>query len=144
MLAGRGLRARIGDHAVPEQLERDPGLGGDRPAHVQVRGVVHGSVADVLDEVRAVGKRREPDPGQALGYLGPITSQEMKQQRLPSTGFAGEDLVGQAGLEEEYNAQMEGTPGTEVLSVNSAGEELGTVKNTPAKSGDVTCRNAAE
>jgi penicillin-binding protein 2 len=84
------------------------------------------------------------DPAQALGYLGPITAQEMKQQRLPSTGFAGEDLVGQAGLEEEYNAQMEGTPGTEVLSVNSAGEELGTVKNTPAKSGDdlVTSINA--
>jgi penicillin-binding protein 2 len=84
------------------------------------------------------------DPAQALGYLGPITGQEMKQERLPTTGFAGEDLVGQAGLEEQYNTQLEGTPGTEVLSVNSAGQELGTVKTTPAKSGDdlVTSINA--
>src|SRR5450759_1017824 len=68
------------------------------------------------------------DPAQALGYLGPITAQEMKQERLPTTGFAGEDLVGQAGMEEQYNTQLEGTPGNEELSVNSAGQELGTVK----------------
>ena len=84
------------------------------------------------------------DPAQALGYLGPITGPEMKQERLPTTGFAGEDLVGQAGLEEQYNTQLEGTPGTEVLSVNSAGQELGTVKTTPAKAGNnlVTSINA--
>src|ERR1700683_2937574 len=77
MLARRGLRAGVGDHAVPEQLERDPGLRGDRPAYVQIRRVVHGSVADVLDEVRAIAERREPDPGQAfaaeLGHRVDVT-----------------------------------------------------------------------
>ena len=36
---------------------------------------------------------------QVLGYLQPITSEEMKKRGLPETGFSGVDLVGQAGLE---------------------------------------------
>src|SRR6266849_5803310 len=56
------------------------------------------------------------DPAQVLGYLGPITAEQMKQQHLPTTGFAGVDLVGQAGLEQQYNQDLQGTPGQEVLS----------------------------
>jgi penicillin-binding protein 2 len=107
----------------------------------------HKDFPAVTAGVEPVASYPQPDganPAQALGYLGPITGPEMKQEKLPSTGFAGEDLVGQAGLEEEYNAQLEGTPGTEVLSVNSAGQELGTVKTTAAQTGDdlVTSVNA--
>src|SRR5215469_12131391 len=36
---------------------------------------------------------------QMLGYLQPITPQEVAQRHLPVTGFSGVDLVGQAGLE---------------------------------------------
>ena len=36
---------------------------------------------------------------QILGYLQPITAQEVKQLHVPVTGFSGDDLVGQAGLE---------------------------------------------
>ena len=84
------------------------------------------------------------NPAQVLGYLGPITPQQMKQQHLPSTGFAGEDLVGQAGLELQYNKYLEGTPGREVLSVNSAGQQLGTVRTVDPQTGDdlVTSINA--
>jgi penicillin-binding protein 2 len=107
----------------------------------------HKDFPAVTAGVEPVASYPQPDganPAQTLGYLGPITGPEMKQEKLPSTGFAGEDLVGQAGLEEEYNTQLEGTPGTEVLSVNSAGQELGTVKTTPARTGDdlVTSINA--
>ncbi len=52
----------------------------------------------------------------------------MKQQHLPTTGFAGVDLVGQAGLEAQYNQDLQGTPGQQVLSVNSAGQQLGVVE----------------
>ncbi|HEY2129580.1 MAG TPA: penicillin-binding protein 2 [Streptosporangiaceae bacterium] len=84
------------------------------------------------------------NPAQVLGYLGPITPQQMKQQHLPSTGFAGEDLVGQAGLELQYNQQLQGTPGRDVLSVNSAGQQLGTVRTVAPQTGDdlVTSINA--
>ena len=43
------------------------------------------------------------DTAQVLGYLQPITAQEMKQRDLPETGFSGVDLVGQSGLEGEYD-----------------------------------------
>ena len=58
---------------------------------------------------------------QVLGYLQPITPQEMQTRHLPVTGFSGVDLVGQAGLEEQYDAQLRGAPGARVVSVNAAG-----------------------
>ena len=66
----------------------------------------HDEFPGVSAGVDPVARYPAPDganPAQVLGYLGPITPQQMKQQHLPSTGFAGEDLVGQAGLELQYN-----------------------------------------
>jgi penicillin-binding protein 2 len=58
---------------------------------------------------------------QILGYLQPITPEEMAQRHLPVTGFSGVDLVGQAGLEQQYDRQLRGIPGTQTLTVNAAG-----------------------
>jgi penicillin-binding protein 2 len=73
---------------------------------------------------------------QALGYLQPITPQEMQARHLPVTGFSGVDLVGQAGLEEQYDAQLRGVPGSRVVSVNAAGDVTGTVSQTAPQAGD--------
>jgi penicillin-binding protein 2 len=85
------------------------------------------------------------DAAQMLGYLQPITAQEMARRHLPVTGFSGVDLVGQAGLEEQYDRQLRGTPGRQVLSVNAGGEVTGVHRTIPATSGDdlVTSLNAA-
>jgi len=82
---------------------------------------------------------------QTLGYLQPITAQEMQQRGLPETGFSGVDLVGQAGLEAAYDQQLRGTTGDQLVSVNAAGQVTGTVRQTPARAGDdlVTSINAA-
>ena len=45
------------------------------------------------------------NPAQALGYLQPITQAEMAKYHLPETGYAGDDLVGQSGLEAQYNSR---------------------------------------
>ena len=84
------------------------------------------------------------NPSQVLGYLQPITQAEMAQDHLPETGFAGDDLVGQSGLEAQYNTALTGKPGTQIVSVNAAGDVLGTVGGTAAKTGDtlVTSLNA--
>ena len=84
------------------------------------------------------------NPAQVLGYLQPITQAEMAKQHLPETGFAGDDLVGQSGLEAQYNTALTGKPGTQIVSVNAAGDVLGTVGGTPAQTGDtlVTSLNA--
>ena len=76
------------------------------------------------------------NPAQALGYLQPITQAEMARQHLPETGFAGDDLVGQSGLEAQYNTALAGKPGTQIVSVNAAGDVLRTVGGTPAQTGD--------
>ena len=76
------------------------------------------------------------DASQLLGYLQPITAPEVKQLGIPVTGFSGVDLVGQSGLEGEYDKELRGTPGSDEVSVNAAGQVTGTIKHTPAKAGD--------
>jgi penicillin-binding protein 2 len=84
------------------------------------------------------------NPAQVLGYLQPITQQEMAKDHIPVTGFAADDLVGQSGLEAQYNTALTGTPGTKTVSVNAAGDVTGTVSQTPPQNGDtlVTSLNA--
>ncbi|MGH3284560.1 MAG: penicillin-binding protein 2 [Streptosporangiaceae bacterium] len=101
----------------------------------------------VTAQVQPVINYPEPDganPAQVLGYLQPITPQEIASRHLPVTGFSGVDLVGQAGLEAQYDSQLRGQAGTQVVSVNAAGDVTGTVSQTPPAAGDdlVTSINA--
>jgi penicillin-binding protein 2 len=86
------------------------------------------------------------NPAQVLGYLQPATTQELKAYHLPSAvGYSTADLVGQSGLEAQYNSALTGKTGTNTVSVNAAGDVTGTVGGTPPKSGDnlVTSINSA-
>jgi penicillin-binding protein 2 len=76
------------------------------------------------------------DAAQILGYLQPITAQETSQLHIPVTGFSGDDLIGQSGLESEYDSALRGTPGLDEVSVNAAGDVTGTIKNTKPAAGD--------
>jgi penicillin-binding protein 2 len=102
---------------------------------------------DITAQVQPVTDYPEPhgaDPSQVLGYLQPITAQEIQSRHLQVTGFSGVDLVGQSGLEAQYDSQLRGTPGTQVVSVNAAGDVTGTVRQTAPTNGDdlVTSLNA--
>jgi penicillin-binding protein 2 len=101
----------------------------------------------VSAQVQPVIDYPEPDganPAQVLGYLQPITPQEIASRHIPVTGFSGVDLVGQAGLEAQYDTQLRGQAGTQVVSVNAAGDVTGSVGQTPPVTGDdlVTSLNA--
>ncbi len=82
---------------------------------------------------------------QTIGYLQPITASELKRQGLPVTGFSSVDLVGQAGLELQYDKALRGIPGDTKLAVNAAGQVTGTVSAVKPQPGDylVTSINAA-
>src|ERR1700689_3354548 len=51
------------------------------------------------------------DPAQVLGYLQPITQSEMAADHIPETGFAGDDLVAQAGPQAQNTTQLTPNPG---------------------------------
>ena len=78
--------------------------------------------------------RSPRDTAQVLGYLQPITAQEIKQRGLPVTGFSGVDLVGQAGLERSTTSSCAADRATRRSSVNAAGQVTGTVNQTHAES----------
>jgi penicillin-binding protein 2 len=85
------------------------------------------------------------DAAQLLGYLQPITPQEMAQRHIPVTGFSSVDLVGQAGLEGQYDQQLRGVPGRQTLIVNAAGTVTAVRHQVPPKTGDtlVTSLNSS-
>jgi penicillin-binding protein 2 len=120
----------VGDQVALQVMENQSQLPG-----------ITAQVQPVVNYVQPAGS----DAAQVLGYLQPITPQEMKQRGLPQIGFSGVDLVGQSGLEGQYDRQLQGTIGDKVVSVNAAGQVTGTVRETPAKPGDdlVTSINAA-
>ncbi len=99
----------------------------------------HQHFPDITAQVQPVVSYPRPagaNPAQVLGYLQPITAQEVQQRHLTVTGFSGVDLVGQAGLEQQYDAALRGTPGIQRVAVNAQGVVTGTVSQTPAKAGD--------
>jgi penicillin-binding protein 2 len=73
---------------------------------------------------------------QVLGYLQPITASEVQKLGIPVTGFSGVDLVGQAGLEQQYDKQLRGRSGADEVTVNAAGQVTGTMKQITAQPGD--------
>jgi len=71
-----------------------------------------------------------------VGYLQPITAQELKALHQPVTGFTRDDLVGQAGLEAQYDPQLRGTTGIDEVAVNAGGQVTSTIKNIKPAPGD--------
>ncbi len=93
----------------------------------------------VSAQVQAVREYPRPDGASAvqlLGYLSPITQDELdKRKGLKVTGFSGVDLIGRDGLEAEYDADLRGTPGIRRLNVDSKGQVTGVASEQPAVPG---------
>ncbi|MGB7818094.1 MAG: penicillin-binding protein 2 [Ornithinibacter sp.] len=94
--------------SLVEQPERFPGVAVDsRPVRVYPRP--HGASA-----------------AQVLGYLGPVREDEVD----PDEGLGADSLVGRAGLEQQYDAVLRGTPGRTVVAVDPRGLVTGVVSRT--------------
>ncbi|GAB2836123.1 penicillin-binding protein 2 [Actinocorallia aurea] len=83
----------------------------------------------VIAQVQAVREHPEPDgasAAQTLGYLQPITQEEMDARAgLRVTGFAGVDLIGRDGLEATYDSDLRGSPGVRKVNVDARGRVTG-------------------
>jgi penicillin-binding protein 2 len=93
----------------------------------------------VAADIQPVTDYNQPlatDAAGLVGYLQPITAQELKALKEPVTGFSGDDLVGQAGLEAEYDKELRGTTGVDEVATNAAGQVTSTIKNVKPVAGD--------
>ncbi|MGH3743768.1 MAG: penicillin-binding transpeptidase domain-containing protein, partial [Mycobacteriales bacterium] len=104
-------------------------------AAVPVAGVTTAQAASVLElaedypgvtvtteNVRAYPAPDGTNAAQVLGYLGPITQQELSQERKAGqTELTPTSRVGRAGLEQVYDRVLRGTPGVQRVTVDSAG-----------------------
>lgn len=85
-----------------------------------------------LEPVRDYPKTDGADAAQALGYLQPITQDELnKRKGLKVTGFSGVDLIGRDGLEAVYDGDLRGTPGDRRVLVDSQGRVTGIASEQP-------------
>ncbi|MCL2543955.1 MAG: penicillin-binding protein 2 [Nocardioidaceae bacterium] len=74
---------------------------------------------------------------QVLGYLSPITADELKSaEKHHDTSVNGASVVGRAGLEREYDRWLRGQPGSQQVAVNSQGQVIGNVDHLTARPGD--------
>src|SRR4029453_18493435 len=79
---------------------------------------------DVL--VEQVPTRRYPDKlaAHAFGYVGEGSDKDVSEDESLKSG----DIVGQAGIEKVYNAQLMGIDGARRVVVNSLGREIRTIE----------------
>ena len=75
-----------------------------------------------------------PGLGYTVGTVGPITAEELKSLGAP---YSAASVVGQTGLELEYERQLAGKPGAVVTVVSADGTSVATIARvnpTPGKS----------
>ena len=121
------LQARAGSRQERAEIS----AGGDQARRDQADiAFVESHRADLpLLELMMVQRRRyqqEDMLANAIGYVGEVSPQQMED----SDGhYRPGDIVGKAGLEREYNDQLEGTDGMRRVVVNSVGKVVRTLEN---------------
>jgi penicillin-binding protein 2 len=69
-----------------------------------------------------------------FGNVGEVTAEQLKEPRYQ--GLQQGDLVGQTGVEYEYDRYLRGRPGATRIQVNSRGQPKGQLASVPAHAGD--------
>jgi penicillin-binding protein 2 len=84
--------------------------------------------------------RRYPGPdksntAQVLGYLGPVTDEEVAASEKTDTPLLRADQIGRSGLESVYDRQLRGKAGVTRYQVDNLGRVIGSAGDTPAQPG---------
>ncbi|HEY0998554.1 MAG TPA: penicillin-binding transpeptidase domain-containing protein [Streptosporangiaceae bacterium] len=97
--------------------------------------------ARLLPSLRAVpGLEVRPESqrlfqSKATGLVGAVGSEINKQLRADGALYAPGTTVGLSGLERKYQRELLGTPTTEVVAVNPAGQQTGVLAQWPGTAG---------
>ncbi|MFE2144496.1 penicillin-binding protein 2 [Streptomyces sp. NPDC059456] len=84
--------------------------------------------------------RRYPAPGgantgQVLGYLSPVTDDEIQKAKNTNSPLLRSDQVGRFGLERTYDRTLRGKSGVTRYEVDNLGRVMGQAKNDPTVPG---------
>ena len=114
---------------------------------VRIAGDVNEQTARLISEAGAdlpgvqvdVEARRQYTDGpllsQILGYTGPISGGQLLD--LKSSGYLPDDLLGKAGVEATYEADLRGTYGSQSVEVDASGQRTQTLQTvSQPKPGD--------
>jgi penicillin-binding protein 2 len=93
--------------------------------------------------VQTITQRTYPQGGttatHVLGYLGDITAKQLAAD--PNAGYNQGSLVGQSGIEMEYEPYLRGIDDRQALSVDASGDVVGTLSRRAAQIGDTVVLN---
>jgi penicillin-binding protein 2 len=104
---------------------------------VRIAGDVNEQTARLISEAGTdlpgvqvdVESRRQYTDGplmsQILGYTGPISGGQLSD--LKASGYLPDDLLGEAGVESEYETALRGTYGSQSVEVDASGQRTQTV-----------------
>ncbi|WAX80063.1 penicillin-binding protein 2 [Streptomyces sp. KMM 9044] len=84
--------------------------------------------------------RRYAAPGQAntaqvLGYLSPVTDEELQKAQDTDSPYLRSDQVGRSGLERQYDRELRGKAGVTRYEVDNLGRVIGEAQADPAEPG---------
>ncbi|MCI0383261.1 penicillin-binding protein 2 [Streptomyces sp. CNQ085] len=87
-----------------------------------------------------VAVRRYPAPygartSQVLGYLSPVTDEEIAQTKDTGSPLLSSDQVGRSGLERQYDAALRGDAGVTRYKVDNLGRVIGEAENDKGEPG---------
>jgi penicillin-binding protein 2 len=85
--------------------------------------------------------RRYPSPGKAntaqvLGYLSPVTDDEITKAQDTDSPYLRSDQVGRSGIERQYDKALRGKAGVTRYEVDNLGRVIGEAEADPAEPGD--------
>jgi penicillin-binding protein 2 len=86
--------------------------------------------------VRRYASPNQANAAQVLGYLGPVTDQEVADSAKTSNPLLRSDQIGRSGLESAYDEQLRGKAGVTRYEVDNLGRVIGKAGDTPAVPGD--------
>ncbi|MGY1451750.1 penicillin-binding protein 2 [Streptomyces sp. SS8] len=87
-----------------------------------------------------VAVRRYPAPygaqtSQVLGYLSPVTDEEIAQTKDTDSPLLSSDQIGRSGLERQYDAALRGDAGVTRYKVDNLGRVIGEAENDKGEPG---------
>ncbi|MBD3545868.1 MULTISPECIES: penicillin-binding protein 2 [Streptomyces] len=85
--------------------------------------------------VRRYAAPAKAKTAQVLGYLSPVTDEEIKQAQDGPSPYLRSDQVGRSGIERTYDKELRGKAGVTRYEVDNLGRVMGEAENDPAVAG---------